>query len=140
MQAIAGKTEQTQEQVQWIPFSGTGSYSGVVGGGQFGYNWQTGNIILGLETDFQGSGVNHISHSSCGVGCNVVEPIGTNWLGTARGRIGYNFQPFMVYATGGLCLIQTYSIGPLLTALLYSISLVLTLDMSLAPVPKWMIF
>ena len=29
--------------------------SGFIGGGQIGYNWQAGNIVLGLETDFQGS-------------------------------------------------------------------------------------
>ena len=30
---------------------------GAIGGGQVGYNWQTGPMVLGLETDFQGSSV-----------------------------------------------------------------------------------
>lgn len=31
--------------------------SGPVGGGQAGYNWQTGSWVLGLEVDFDGSGL-----------------------------------------------------------------------------------
>ena len=30
--------------------------NGVVGGAQFGYNWQMSNWVVGLETDLQGSG------------------------------------------------------------------------------------
>jgi outer membrane immunogenic protein len=30
--------------------------SGVIGGGQIGYNWQIGKIVLGLEADIDGSG------------------------------------------------------------------------------------
>ena len=33
-----------------------GHLSGVIGGGQIGYNWQTGNLLFGVEADFQGSG------------------------------------------------------------------------------------
>src|SRR5215469_16915705 len=29
--------------------------TGFLGGGQAGYNWQTGAFVLGVETDFQGS-------------------------------------------------------------------------------------
>src|SRR5579862_4497612 len=29
--------------------------SGFIGGGQAGYNWQTGAFVLGVETDFQGT-------------------------------------------------------------------------------------
>jgi outer membrane immunogenic protein len=38
------------------------SASGVIGGGQIGYNWQfSGNWLLGVETDFQGA---HLKSSS----------------------------------------------------------------------------
>ena len=30
---------------------------GAIGGGQIGYNWQTGPAVFGLETDFQFSGL-----------------------------------------------------------------------------------
>ncbi len=29
-----------------------GSQAGFIGGGQAGYNWQTGSFVLGVETDF----------------------------------------------------------------------------------------
>ena len=32
---------------------------GVVGGGEAGYNWQTGPWVLGLEASFEGSGLNN---------------------------------------------------------------------------------
>jgi outer membrane immunogenic protein len=36
--------------------SGLGSSpSGFIGGGQAGYNWQTGAFVLGVETDFDGT-------------------------------------------------------------------------------------
>ena len=31
--------------------------AGAFGGGQIGYNFQRGNIVFGIETDIQGSGV-----------------------------------------------------------------------------------
>src|SRR5579862_8868434 len=37
---------------------GLGSQSaGFIGGGQAGYNWQTGAFVLGIETDFDGTTV-----------------------------------------------------------------------------------
>ena len=29
--------------------------AGFIGGGQAGYNWQTGAFVLGVETDFDGT-------------------------------------------------------------------------------------
>src|SRR5487761_36315 len=37
-------------------FSGSEQLDGIIGGAQVGYNWQIGNWVYGLETDFQGSG------------------------------------------------------------------------------------
>src|SRR4051794_11414727 len=37
-------------------FSWSERLNGVIGGGQIGYNWQTGNLLFGVEGDFQGSG------------------------------------------------------------------------------------
>lgn len=37
-------------------FSDSLNVNGVIGGGQVSYNWQTGNVVLGLEADIQGSG------------------------------------------------------------------------------------
>ena len=41
-----------------------GSQSGFIGGGQAGYNWQTGAFVLGVETDFDWTSMNEAAASS----------------------------------------------------------------------------
>ena len=67
-------------------------------GGTLGYNYQVGQVVFGLETDIDWSNVK--GSSACGVGLTC--ETSNNWLGTARGRIGYAFDRFMPYITGGL--------------------------------------
>jgi outer membrane immunogenic protein len=86
--------------------NGSTSPSGVLGGAQAGYNWQTSNLVLGIETDIQGSGISATAItpgllSTCGVPCSVTETDKLTWFGTTRGRIGYGWTNWMVYATGG---------------------------------------
>jgi outer membrane immunogenic protein len=87
--------------------------SGFIGGGQVGYNWQWNKwLVLGLETDFQGTDIE--GHE---IDSPIIENNGTahvppgflasherlQWFGTGRGRIG--FVPvcrLMIYATGGV--------------------------------------
>jgi outer membrane immunogenic protein len=74
--------------------------NGVIGGGQIGYNWQMNNLVLGVETDFQGSGQRASSNGFIlGVPVSVTGHI--RYFGTVRGRIGYAWDRWMVYATGG---------------------------------------
>ena len=73
---------------------------GFIGGGQIGYNWQTGPVVFGLEADFNGH--SSISGNNNGFGYGGGSS-GSGFLGTVRGRIGYSFTPtFMVFGTGGL--------------------------------------
>jgi outer membrane immunogenic protein len=94
---------------------GLGSQSvGFIGGGQAGYNWQTGAFVLGVETDFDGTTVsksfNNIGTSFIGPGSladslTVNGKASLNWLGTTRGRLGFVVTPdnrLMIYATGGV--------------------------------------
>ena len=67
-------------------------------GGTIGYNYQAGQAVFGLEGDLDWSNVR--GNSACGVG-QTCETRNT-WLGTARGRVGYAFDRFMPYVTGGL--------------------------------------
>ena len=92
-----------------------GGQSGFIGGGQAGYNWQTGAFVFGVETDFDGT---TLSRSRSVIGPSFVEPVfGLNdfftangsvkldWLGSTRGRVGYAFFPdnrLLVYGTGGI--------------------------------------
>ncbi len=99
---------------------GLGSQSaGFIGGGQAGYNWQTGAFVLGVETDFDGTTV---SKSFNNVGTPFTGPFATaaglggdfltvngkaalSWLGTTRARVGFVATPdnrLLIYATGGV--------------------------------------
>jgi outer membrane immunogenic protein len=73
--------------------------SGGQAGGTAGYNWQTGKVVFGIESDIDWSGINGTSTSAgCPVGCSTSD----SWLSTVRGRVGYSFDRVMPYVTGGL--------------------------------------
>ncbi len=95
---------------------GLGSQSaGFLGGGQAGYNWQTGAFVLGVETDFDGSTLsksfNNVGTPFVGAGTLTGDFLTVNgktsltWLGTTRGRVGFVVTPdnrLMIYGTGGV--------------------------------------
>ena len=78
--------------------------SGIAGGGQIGYNWQTGNWVLGIEADYQRSdqrGDFNSSFTVLGVATTQATTEKLDWFGTVRGRFGYAWDRSLVYATGG---------------------------------------
>jgi outer membrane immunogenic protein len=85
--------------------SGDFNTNGGLLGGQLGYNWQTGPIVLGVETDADWS---NIKGSTAGLG-GVCAADGSggqcqtkqDWFGTTRGRIGYAFGRLLPYVTAG---------------------------------------
>jgi outer membrane immunogenic protein len=73
---------------------------GFLGGGQVGYNLQTGYWVWGLEADFDYNGMKGDATDSgtCAFSCETK----STWFGTARGRIGYaGWDRWMPYLTGG---------------------------------------
>ncbi|MDB5480463.1 MAG: porin family protein [Caulobacteraceae bacterium] len=84
------------------------SSSGVLGGGQVGYNFQMPNgVVLGLETDIDAAdiGGNSSFSSATASGTNTTSGVSSriNYLGTVRGRVGKPMFDgrFMPYVTGG---------------------------------------
>ncbi len=76
----------------------TGSFnlSGGVVGGTLGYNYQVGQLVYGVEGGLGWSNIH--GSTACGaLNCETRN----NWLGTARGRLGYAADRFMPYVTGG---------------------------------------
>jgi outer membrane immunogenic protein len=71
-----------------------------VGGGQIGFNMQSGAFVYGLETDIQyvGDGGGHAwgNYTWWANGGN------SGYLGTLRGRLGYAMDRTLLYVTGGL--------------------------------------
>jgi outer membrane immunogenic protein len=79
------------------PFGLTGA--GVIGGGEFGYNWQSGGMVMGVVTDLSGANIRG-THTDDAIGFSVDSTI--NWLGTARVNIGAPLGGMLVYGTGGI--------------------------------------
>lgn len=75
-----------------------------LGGGQIGYNYQFtpgSGLVIGAEADIQGTTFGHAPSGL--VGTTTFTDVGPSldWFGTVRGRIGYAFDRFLVYGTGG---------------------------------------
>jgi outer membrane immunogenic protein len=80
---------------------GQGGRSGFAGGGQAGYNIQSGAFVYGIETDLDGVAIGH--HQNCGpYGFLCTNDGGSGWLGTTRARLGYAMDRVLIYATGGV--------------------------------------
>jgi outer membrane immunogenic protein len=114
----------TKAPAYYAPYNWTGFYVGINGGGGFGnsdwdaatgssgrdtsgglvggtigYNYQVGQAVFGIEGDIDWA---RIRGSSTAVPCTTSCETRNSWLGTARGRIGYAFDRFMPYITGGV--------------------------------------
>jgi outer membrane immunogenic protein len=83
-----------------LPTTGDFSTSGIIAGGQAGYNWQFGSWVLGLETDIDWSDVK--GTTSEGICTGGVCTTSDSWLGTTRARFGYAVDHLLVYGTGGV--------------------------------------
>ncbi|MFY9693901.1 MAG: outer membrane beta-barrel protein [Xanthobacteraceae bacterium] len=87
-------------------FSGSNHYSGALGGGQIGANYQfTNNWVAGIEADGDWanlSGTANVCTFSAGVvtGC-ASDKNKFSDFGTVRGRLGYAVNNVLLYGTGG---------------------------------------
>ena len=82
--------------------------SGGTVGGEFGYNWQSGRWVYGLETDIEwvglsGSVTGSALYPCCApTGFTVTSSVKTDWLWTLRPRLGLAADHWLFYVTGGL--------------------------------------
>ena len=80
---------------------GFGDGDGVLGGGQFGYNWQSGRVVYGFEADFAVSSIEEEVRACNRFACGHASA-SLDWLATVRGRVGYLIDPrILAYATAG---------------------------------------
>ena len=83
----------------------TNAASGIVGGGQAGFNWQTGSFLLGVESDFGFIGVSQtrdiVSGSIGGTGFGLGTTQDGGFLADVTGRAGYVSGPALFYVKGG---------------------------------------
>jgi outer membrane immunogenic protein len=99
-------------------FSRSVDYSGPLGGVQAGYNWHfSPNWLLGLEADFDGSGVtthgaNNFRTFSAPLPASATSSFsaGQDYLGTVRGRIGWIINPeLLLFGSGGFAYGQQHA-------------------------------
>jgi outer membrane immunogenic protein len=92
---------------------GSANANSVTGGGQFGFNWQIRNWVVGVEADLQASSAD----ASSTVNVNVpafapyfaTQTIQETEFGTIRGRAGMLMTPtLLAYVTGGFAWAQTH--------------------------------
>jgi outer membrane immunogenic protein len=97
--------------------AGSTSIPSFVGGGQVGFNYQFGAMVVGAEADFDGSTATKSSAAGIISGTEQIP-----WIGTLRGRLGVAFDRFMVYGTAGgaetelVSLVNAGALGPANTA------------------------
>ncbi len=83
------------------PVTITASAQAFSGGIEAGYNFQSGNIVYGLEMD-----ASVLSQNSMNISAKDTYNSQLDWYGTLRGRVGIANEKSMVFLTGGLALAQ----------------------------------
>ena len=100
--------------------SNTMTGTGVIGGGQIGYNFQWGNVVFGPEADFGYLGLSgsrpvalnpspdclaRYPGDMCGLNASYSSSGG--FYGDITGRLGYSVDRALFYAKGGVAFIDT---------------------------------
>lgn len=80
--------------------------SGAIVGGILGYNYQINQFVIGVEGQFSYVGVD--DSDSTAISQSVFSPASNQtftkqeWIGSANLRLGYAFDRFLAYTTGGV--------------------------------------
>jgi len=98
------------QEVAYVPEGGIRTDlnpDGWFGGGQIGFNFQTGPLVLGVEADWQGASMDdstssiHIHTLENDVEFSIHRKVHVDQFGTVRGRIGWALGHVLPYLTGG---------------------------------------
>ena len=82
----------------FTPAPGNFDISGALAGGQLGANYQfANNVVIGIEADYQWADID----GSASTGAGVINTAEIERFGTVRGRLGYAWDRWLGYVTGG---------------------------------------
>jgi outer membrane immunogenic protein len=88
-----------------VTFTGD-TNSSVIGGGQLGYNWQTGAWVFGIEGDIDAQDFHRDRVVATAIGPFIpgdAFSVESKWQASLRGRIGYAaWDRTLLYVTGGV--------------------------------------
>ncbi len=79
--------------------------SSMIGGVQAGYNWQIGQYVLGLEQDYQFTGLKQTATFAAPAGAFLPGDsmsVKTDYLAASRAKLGMTWDRTLIYAAGGL--------------------------------------
>jgi len=89
-----------------VPLSLADNPRGVLGGVQYGTNWQFNRFVLGWDSDFSFSNIKAsqtIFTAPGGIATGTSAEQKLDWLSTTRGRLGYLLADnLLLFGTGGL--------------------------------------
>ena len=71
--------------------------NGFIGGGQTGYNWQTGPIVLGPEIEVSATNLKETTPCVIALVCSR----SVDWLTSASGRVGFTADRALIFVKGG---------------------------------------
>jgi outer membrane immunogenic protein len=106
---IGGTWGTTEAEIDNIAFGGLGAlggfvlpvsshaFNGFVGGGQVGYNWQSGIFVFGAEAELSATSAKGTAPCLVVLSCKTEQ----NWMATAAGRLGLADGRTLYYAKGG---------------------------------------
>ncbi|MCX8572977.1 outer membrane protein [Aminobacter sp. MET-1] len=75
--------------------------NGFLGGVHAGYNWQSGQLVYGVEVDLTGANIDNTVANSMLPRSNESFSTSVDWFSTARVRLGYSIDRFLPFVTGG---------------------------------------
>ena len=86
----------------WTDLGGLGAnvrfedLRGGIGGGQLGFNWQSGPLVVGVEGTLSGGSIDQTGTVGIAQLTTDVE-----WIATVVGRLGYAWDRSLIYVKGG---------------------------------------
>jgi outer membrane immunogenic protein len=90
--------------------SATTGKSGLSYGALAGYNYQAGNVVLGIEGDFEGWTVGTIRYTAITGDFLTAH---SKWGGSVRGRLGYAADRALLFVSGGAAFVSNETSIPL---------------------------
>jgi outer membrane immunogenic protein len=76
--------------------------SGVIGGANVGYNLQFNQWVIGVEGSVDGTSLTNTAGLAFPDGTSLTAHTGIPVQGSIRGRLGFAWDRFLIYATGGV--------------------------------------
>lgn len=97
-------------------FSTEDELSGVIYGGQAGYNFQYGRIVFGIEGSLSGTDISG-KEAGSGIATFFETETSIDWLGLVEGRLGFASGGTLFYLHGGLAVADVSTVAKITSGL-----------------------